>query len=332
MRTSVLILVLLLVGTGLRVASGQDTTDTTYTVESGDTLYDIARDVGVSVRTLMEWNNLEESTLQIGQTLRIRPPDEQRDDAPAPSAEDADTTDPSDPAPVSDEAEGVPARNTAPVSDATSEAYTAEAGDTFVHLALRLGTTADTLFALNDSTVTPLSAEQRLRLPPRFGRPTHLVERGETLYSIAGQYGVSVRSLKNENDLETNSLDVGQHLLIPGYTDASIPPSGEWARPDTTGRISVYPATFSGRLTASGESYDPTEFVASHPSLPFQSVVLLSTEDPSTHVFARVIDRGPVEEKILLEVSDAVAEHLGLDPDSPSQIAVRVVWRSGESD
>ncbi len=72
--------------------------------------------------------------------------------------------------------------------------------------------------------------------------------------------------------------------------------------------------------------------MVSHPSLPFGSVVLLSTRDPTRHTFARVIDRGPVEEGVLLDVSEAVAQQLGLDPDTPSSVALRVVWTARPSD
>jgi rare lipoprotein A len=90
--------------------------------------------------------------------------------------------------------------------------------------------------------------------------------------------------------------------------------------------VAVYPAAFAGRLTASGTAYDPEDFVVSHPSLPFNSVVLLSSRDPENHTFARVIDRGPIEDGVLLDVSDAVAQQLGLGADDHPSVALRVVW------
>lgn len=300
-------------------------TDSTYTVKEGDTLYSIAQEVGVSVRTLMEWNGLDDTSLQVGQTLRVRPPSEastEEDAAPSPPDQQeptpsaADTTAPQDTAASVDTA-GTPR---------PYGRYTTEAGDTFVNLALRLGTATDSLFALNDSTVAPLSPGRTLRLPRRFGPPTHVVKSGQTLYSIAGEYGVSTRALKAENDLDTNTLEPGRRLQIPGRGGTEMPPVGEWAAPDSIGRVAIYPAAFAGRLTASGTAYDPIDFVVSHPSLPFNSVVLLSSRDPENHTFARVIDRGPIEEGVLLDVSDAVAEELGLGNDDQPSVALRVVW------
>jgi len=315
---------LVLVGLPLR-APAQAQTDSTYTVESGDTLYSIAQDVGVSVRSLMRWNDLEAPDLQVGQTLRVRPPTADRPSA----SSDADTTaPPSDPAPPApDTATASASPDTTGVGPPPYGRHPAASGDTFVDLALRLGTTADTLFALNDSTTAPLSAGRTLRLPRRFAPPTHLVESGQTLYSIAGRYGVSVRALKATNDLETDTLQPGRRLQIP-RAGTEVPAS--WAPPDSTGRVAVYPSAFAGRLTASGTAYDPNEFVVSHPSLPFDSVVLLSTRDSTRHTFARVIDRGPVEEGVLLDVSAAVARTLGLQNAEAPSVALRVVWAARE--
>ena len=107
MRSAALVLGLLL-GLALPAApaAAQPQSDTTYTVQEGDTLYGIAQTVGVSVRALRRWNDLQDSTLQPGQTLRVRPPAPDAAEAPdAPSETDssiADTTTPA--APPDDEA------------------------------------------------------------------------------------------------------------------------------------------------------------------------------------------------------------------------------------
>jgi LysM repeat protein len=43
----------------------------------------------------------------------------------------------------------------------------------------------------------------------------HLVEKSETLTSVARQYGVTVASLRKANNLTTDTLHVGQKLIIP---------------------------------------------------------------------------------------------------------------------
>ncbi|MEF8940930.1 MAG: LysM peptidoglycan-binding domain-containing protein [Salinivenus sp.] len=323
MRTVVLTFgMLLLVGLGAGAVRAQAQADSTYTVEAGDTLYSIAQEIGVSVRTLMAWNDLDNSSLQVGQTLRVRPPTTEEPTTEAPSAR-SDTAATETEAPPTDKPPPTPADTAASAAPPPYGQHTVAAGETFVDLALRLGTTADSLFALNDSTTAPLAPGRTLRLPRRFGPPTHRVEDGQTLYSVAGTYGVSVRALKAENELESDSLRPGRRLQIPRRA-AEVP--DEWAAPDSTGRVAVYPSAFAGRLTASGTAYDPEDLVVSHPSLPFGSVVLLSTRNPARHTFARVIDRGPVEEGVLLDVSAAVARALAVDGANTPSAALRVVW------
>jgi LysM repeat protein len=328
MRTFALLAgVLLLTGLAVRPASAQEQPNATYTVQDGDTLYGIAQKVGVSVRTLMRWNDLEDPSIQTGQTLRVRPPSS---DATADST--AASPDTSSSPPAADTARNADA-DTTPNADTTTTApqpygsYAVDGGDTFISLALRLGTTADTLFALNDSTTAPLSSGRSLRLPRRFGPPVHTVASGQTLYSIAGEYGVSVRSLKAENNLSSDTLQPGQTLQIPRGPGPDLPPPGQWAAPDTTGPVARYPKAFAGRLTASGAAYNPDELIISHRSLPFDSVVLLSTKNPERHTFARVIDRGPIEEDMLLDVSAAVADQLNLPTEGTAPtVSLRVVW------
>lgn len=287
----------------------QKQSDSTYTVQSGDTLYSIAQRFGVSVEALQMWNDLKGTTLHEGQMLRIRPPrgPEEATDEPPPHDQPVES-------------------DTSAVEPPSYGRHTAQAGDTFVGLALRLGTTADTLFALNNSTTAPLSPGRTLRLPPRFAPPTHVVQEGETLYSIAGEYGVSVRALRATNDLDTTAIVPGQRLQLPGRAAPPVPSPGEWAAPDSTGAVAVYPDPFAGRLTASGTPYDPDDFVVSHPSLPYGSVVLLSATDAERHVFARVIDRGPLDEEVLLDVSEAVAAQLGIASEARPTVALRIVW------
>lgn len=44
---------------------------------------------------------------------------------------------------------------------------------------------------------------------------TYIVERGDTLYGISKQFGVSVQSIKNANNITSDSITIGQVLKIP---------------------------------------------------------------------------------------------------------------------
>jgi LysM repeat protein len=51
-------------------------------------------------------------------------------------------------------------------------------------------------------------------VPPSAQKITHIVQKGETLYSIARKYGVPIEKIKKSNNLENNTLNVGQELII----------------------------------------------------------------------------------------------------------------------
>lgn len=44
---------------------------------------------------------------------------------------------------------------------------------------------------------------------------TYIVERGDTLYGISKQFGVSVQDIKNANNITSDSITIGQVLKIP---------------------------------------------------------------------------------------------------------------------
>ena len=329
-------------------------------VKAGDTLFSLARRHGVSVRALQAWNGLDGTALRVGQRLRVRPPGTEGRSAadagrrPAADAPLADSTGRLRPPPDTvrapgDAASGRTAQLPPALRDSIPPARTVGGtgfrparygahrvtpGDTFVSLALRYDTAADTLFALNGRVTDVLPPGRYLRLPPGLASATHTVARGETLYRIAGQYGVSVRALQQANGMAGTTLKVGQRLQVPGNRAAAPRPPGTLPPPDATGPPAVYPAAFEGRLMASGARYDPGAFVVSHPTLPFGAVVLVTNPATGRHTFAVVRDRGPLDERFVADVSPAVLRALGLDPstlpanpDGAPALAWRVVLR-----
>ena len=47
-----------------------------------------------------------------------------------------------------------------------------------------------------------------------YKKKYHIVKRGETLFRISKNYGVSVATLKRLNGLKNNEIEVGQHILL----------------------------------------------------------------------------------------------------------------------
>ena len=50
----------------------------------------------------------------------------------------------------------------------------------------------------------------------------YIVKSGDSLWSISKKYGISVDELKTENNLKSNTLSIGQKLLLPTSTTNNI--------------------------------------------------------------------------------------------------------------
>jgi len=152
----------------------------TYIVKKGDTLYSIARKYNISVNELKSLNNLTSNTLSIGQVLTV------------------------------------PNVNTAPTPPVIANTYTVKSGDTLYSIARKYNISLNELKNANNLTSNTLSINQELVIPGNSpSNETYTVKSGDTLYSIARNFNVSVNDLKTLNNLSTTLLSIGQTLLIP---------------------------------------------------------------------------------------------------------------------
>lgn len=152
------------------------TTDT-YKVVAGDTLYSISKKLDTSVIELKKINNLTNNNLKIGQLLKIP---------------------------------------TKVVDIGDKELYQVKSGDTLYSIANTYGISVNELKTLNNLDNNDLSIGQLLNVPSGLSLVnSYIVEKGDTLYSIAKKFDISVNKLKEYNNLTNNLLGVGQKLLIP---------------------------------------------------------------------------------------------------------------------
>lgn len=104
--------------------------------------------------------------------------------------------------------------------------HTVQRGETLFSIARRYGTTVETLMRINGLSRPNLEVGQVLRLPtpapsnPPAAQPqptatTYSVQPGDTLFSIARRFGVTVEALQGENSLTSAALSVGQVLKVP---------------------------------------------------------------------------------------------------------------------
>lgn len=273
----------------------------THTVQRGETLFGIARQYQLTVTDLQRLNNLDGTTLSVGQVLVV---------AAAPP------TDPAAPLP------GRPPA-AAPADAPTYGTHTVRPGDTYYALALSYGLTVDTLVALNGPKLW-LEPGEALRLPPSLATVEYIVRRGDTLFRIARNQGVTVAAIRTANGLASNTISVGQRLRIPLGGGTAAPGTRRLPPMMAKGTAVPYPETFAGRVMAGGKPYDPARFTVSHPTLPLGTLLLLRYPETDRSTFAEVADRAPLNAPYLLDISGAVARQLGITTEEAT-LEVRVM-------
>lgn len=158
----------------------------TYVVKRGDSLYSIANRLGVSVEALKNANGISGNLITIGQVLTI------------PSSTDKDPGD--------------------------YVVYTVKRGDSLWNIANQYNVSVNDIVDYNNLGTTLLQVGQQLLIPTGgIDMPTeddemgitYVVKSGDSLWSIAKRYDISVDELKSANNLTSNLLTIGQKLVIP---------------------------------------------------------------------------------------------------------------------
>lgn len=165
---------------------------TIYTVKNGDTLYSIAREFNTSVEELLTLNKLYSTSLNIGQQLLI----------PKGGIEIVGVVD-----------------------------YVIKPGDSLWKIANNCNATVEDIIKLNnlDSTIIypgqiiklseTCRAKQNNNNEEQEVEDIYIVKNGDTLYSISRMFNTTVDQIKEDNNLNSNFLSIGQQLKVPRTTN-----------------------------------------------------------------------------------------------------------------
>lgn len=156
-----------------------------YIVKKGDSLWSIASKNNTTVDNIKKLNNLSSNNLSVGQVLKL-----------SYNAENEDIKE--------------------------SNIYTVKKGDSLWLIANKYGTTVDELKNANNLKSNSLSIGQTLIIPEKkegTSNISYVVKKGDSLWLIANKYDTTVEKIKSTNNLKSNTLSIGQVLVIPSSSE-----------------------------------------------------------------------------------------------------------------
>ena len=156
-----------------------------YIVKKGDSLWSIASKNNTTVDNIKKLNNLSSNNLSVGQVLKL--------------SYDAKKEDIKE-----------------------SNIYTVKKGDSLWLIANKYGTTVNELKNANNLKSNTLSIGQTLIIPEKkenTNKISYVVKKGDSLWLIANKYDTTVEKIKSTNNLKSNTLSIGQVLVIPSSSE-----------------------------------------------------------------------------------------------------------------
>lgn len=113
-----------------------------------------------------------------------------------------------------------------PPEDLITNTYVVQKGDSLYSIANKLGTTVSELKKENNLTSNTLQIGEVLRIPTKEiyegEENVYIVQKGDTLYSIAMANNTTVDELKRINNLTSNILSIGQVLKLPSDKASNV--------------------------------------------------------------------------------------------------------------
>ncbi|BDD03316.1 LysM peptidoglycan-binding domain-containing protein [Aureibacter tunicatorum] len=304
-----------------------------HKVVSGEGLYSISRKYNVSIEEIKKANPSTSDGLVVGEVLNI-------------------------PFAIAKSSTKSEAKTVTASLEISGNALTHEvkAGETLFSISRKYSVPVAKLVQANGLEDNPnIKVGQKLNVPVLHASKTvkkaavlstssdskvyHLVKAGETMFSLSRAYGITVDELKNWNNLSTNTLSVGDRLIVgndkSGATEESpkavqataVQPRDYKSAVNTNpeNRLSI-PISVGRTVDASGKvtevgvaeimdgSDDTNKYLGLHRSAPVGTIIQVKNDMTKHTVFVRIIGRLPdtgINEKTLIRISKKAYERLG---------------------
>ena len=181
----------------------------TYTVKSGDSVWKIAHECGMSMNELVSLNGIKNNLIFPGQVLKVK------DGAKTENVSKSETSG---------------SKNQNAASNGGSSTYTVKSGDSVWKISHEHGMSMDELKSLNglkDNLIIPgqvlkikgtsSNTKQKIKTSSKEtteAGATYVVKSGDSLWAVANKQGLTVAELKRINGLSSDTIYVGQRLKV----------------------------------------------------------------------------------------------------------------------
>ena len=132
----------------------------------------------------------------------------------------------------------------------------------------------------------------------------HIIKKGETLYSISKNYNISVNYLKKINNLNSNSLSIGQRIIIEIIEDNN--------------ELNSFTNKEEGFASTIEDNISSDKYLALHKTATIGTIIFVKNQMNDNVVIVRVIGALPntgINEKINIRLSRVAFEKLDAKDD-----------------
>ncbi|HFJ5167580.1 LysM peptidoglycan-binding domain-containing protein [Enterococcus faecium] len=215
-------------------SNGGQTTGAKYTVQSGDSVWKISNDHGITMAQLIEWNNIKNNFVYPGQQLIVS--NGGSSNAGANTGSNTGNT------------SGSSSSSSSSSNTASGTKYTVKAGDSVWSVSNKYGITMAQLIQWNNiqnnfiypgqqltvsnsgstnstsgntGSSTNTNNSSSVNTGSSSSQGTYTVKAGESVWSVANKNGITMDQLIEWNNIKNNFIYPGQQLIVKGGTSAN---------------------------------------------------------------------------------------------------------------